>query len=104
MTKKIKIIKVKSLDEFAEHINLDRSKVKEAIKTDPDAKLLEEYKGIFKDVLLEYINKFLIEYYDVAVAHKFEEKAKQEIWMEAINIKLFCQWLEDEKKLKLVKQ
>ena len=95
---------VKSLDEFAKFIKLDRTIIKQLIKEDPEAEVLKEYNGKFKGLLMEYINKFLVPQFEMTYKHENLDNINIDLWSETTNIKLFCEWLEEEYAVTLVKK
>lgn len=101
-TKAEKVItEVNSLDEFAKFIKLDRTVVEKILEEDPEAEVLNEYDGKFKGLLMEYINEFLIEQFKMTEKHENLESINNDLWAEVINIKLFCEWLDEENKVEL---
>jgi hypothetical protein len=94
---------INSMEELAELLQLKERKevIDKMIKEDPEAVLLQEYEGKFKDMLMKYINEFLVP--DIKLAYKKEclHLMNKDIWSEAVNIKLFCEWLEDNSSFEL---
>ena len=104
ITPKAGLTKVNSLDELAKFMKLDRTVVEKIIEEDPDAEVLEEYDGKFKGLLMEYINKFIVPQFEMTYKHENLENINNDLWGEVINIKLFCEWLDEEGKVKLMQE
>ena len=53
---------------------------------------------------MEYINKFLVPQFEMTYKHENLDNINIDLWSETTNIKLFCEWLEEEYTITLVKK